>query len=99
MPTINKVKKKRVYNKHTNGGKLHAKFATSSLRESYIMEHPLCEMCLEEGKTTPVEEVHHKIPICTGKDELEQLTLAMDYNNLISLCKYHHYLIHHKCKK
>lgn len=34
--------------------------AWKRIRDRYAAKHPLCEKCLEEGRITPVEEVHHK---------------------------------------
>ncbi len=48
------------------------------IRAQYIAAHPLCERCLAEGKHTPVQEVHHKIPLSKGGTN--------DYSNLMSLC-------------
>lgn len=93
MPTIVKPKKQHSYKpKEKNLRKCYNSYR--NIRDAYIIEHPLCEMCLEEGKTTPVSEVHHKTPILTGKDDLEMLNLATDPDNLIGLCQYHHHLIH-----
>lgn len=95
MPTIARIQKKKVeYKPKTKPTKAYN--AYRDLRKAYIMEHPLCEDCLKEGKITAVQEVHHIKPILSGKDELEQLALATDPNNLISLCEYHHHLRHKK---
>ena len=69
------------------------------LRNAYLMQHPLCEMCLKEGKTSITEEIHHKIPILTGLTDSERTSLLLNANNLIALCKYHHHLIHKQMKK
>ena len=53
-----------------------------AIRASYVRRHPLCEDCLEEGKTVPVYEVHHKIAIRDGGTHA--------FKNLRSLCKFHH---------
>ena len=105
MPTLYKPKKKEaarpskekvanVYNKYRN------------LRKVYVMQHPLCQDCLnpdiinEDGsygeKITPVAEVHHIVPILTGKTELERKNIGLDPNNLVGLCKFHHHLKHKK---
>lgn len=99
MPTINKAPKRNTYVKHTDSSKAYNCPQWKHLRASYIMKHPLCEMCLEEGKIKPVEEVHHKIPISTGIDELQMKDLLLDENNLIGLCEEHHHLIHNKIRK
>lgn len=51
------------------------------LRESYIEEHYLCELCLEVDRTSPAKIVDHRIPF-KGKDD----PLRLDRNNLQSLC-------------
>lgn len=40
--------------------------AWKRIRDRYAKEHPLCEMCLKEGRLTPVQEVHHILPISQG---------------------------------
>lgn len=60
--------------------------AWKRIRTKYVSEHPLCEMCLKEGKLVPVEEVHHILPVSQGG------THARD--NLMSLCQSCHTKIH-----
>ena len=66
------------------------------LRKSYLSEHPLCEICLEKGKSVMAENVHHKTEISSGQDEEEMKRLGFDYNNLQSLCRTCHKAIHDK---
>lgn len=42
---------------------------------------PLCERCLDEGRTRAATEVHHIV----GVDESEQLRL--EWSNLMSVCR------------
>ena len=58
------------------------------IRDRYAAEHPLCEVCKENGRFVPAEEVHHKKPISQGG------THARD--NLMSLCRSCHTKIHHE---
>ena len=60
--------------------------AWKCIRDHYVIEHPLCEMCLEKGHLTPVDEVHHVLPIASGG--------AHEMINLMSLCKSCHTKIH-----
>lgn len=53
---------------------------------AYAAAHPLCERCLKEGRYTPVDEVHHILPISKGGDHRE--------SNLMSLCQSCHTKIH-----
>ena len=52
------------------------------IRDIYISEHPLCEVCKRNGKLTPAEEVHHIKPLSQGGTNAE--------DNLMSLCKVCH---------
>ena len=61
--------------------------AWKRIRDRYAAEHPLCETCLKEGRLTPVQEVHHILPVSKGG------THARD--NLMSLCQSCHTKIHH----
>lgn len=104
MPTIEKTpRKKRNGSRYSNPDSKHAisqKIYNSSiwrkLRKSYLMQHPLCEMCLTEDRTTPACEVHHIKEINTGTNELEMMNIAYDSNNLIALCSACHDKIHNK---
>lgn len=49
------------------------------MRNAYVAKHPLCEDCLEQGRTTPVAEVHHVLPLEHGGTH--------DETNLRGLCK------------
>lgn len=97
MPTIQKAKKINRYQRHGNNLVVHKLYNTAKwqkLRNAYIMEHPLCEKCLESGITTAAQEVHHITPISRGKDELEMKDLAFNYNNLMALCEECHHKLH-----
>lgn len=54
----------------------------------------LCQDCLKAGIYKPAEEVHHIIPITPTNINDESITLNMD--NLISLCKDCHHKRHEK---
>lgn len=76
------------YNKYSRSADVHKKYgrAWKRIRDSYAREHPLCERCLAEGKTTLMEEVHHKIPISQGGTHARA--------NLMSLCHSCHNKVH-----
>lgn len=58
------------------------------IRKKYAEAHPLCEMCFSEGRITPVEHIHHIVPLSEGGTH--------DEENLMSLCKSCHSKIHAK---
>ena len=61
--------------------------AWKRIRDRYAAEHPLCEQCLKEGRLTPVQEVHHILPVSKGGTHARE--------NLMSLCQSCHTKIHH----
>ena len=69
------------YNRYERDPEVTRKYgrAWKRIRDRYAKVHPLCESCLEEGRLTPVEEVHHIVPISQGGTHNE--------NNLMSLCQ------------
>ena len=86
------IHKYKIYNKLINS------YAWQKLRHSKFVANPICERCLEVGRVTPTEEVHHIIPVEQGRDETEMRKLAYDYNNLQSLCKACHAEVHANTK-
>ena len=58
------------------------------IRGLYVKQHPVCEMCLKEGKLIPVEEVHHIVPLLQGGSN--------KFSNLMSLCQSCHTKIHYE---
>ncbi len=78
------------YNRYERAADVNRKYgrAWKRIRDRYAQTHPLCEMCLKEGRLTPVEEVHHILPISRGGDHRE--------SNLMSLCQSCHTKLHHE---
>lgn len=60
--------------------------AWKRIRDRYVHKHPLCELCLKEGRYVAVEEVHHIVPLAEGGSN--------DESNLMSLCRSCHEKIH-----
>lgn len=60
--------------------------AWTRIRHRYASKHPLCEMCMKEGRYVAVEEVHHIVPLSEGGTH--------DESNLMSLCRSCHEKIH-----
>lgn len=99
MPTIVKLQKKQKPSSgrtETDIRKLRQKAYQNTAwrkeRDNYLREHPLCEKCLEKGKITPAQDIHHKkSPFKNGEINWN---LLYDENNLMSLCKECHGNIH-----
>ena len=98
MPTINKGQKKKSEYKKNGDNVIAARIYNTpewkALRKAKKMSNPICEICWKDGKVSPTEEIHHIKPILSGKDELQMMDIAYDYDNLISLCKECHHKIH-----
>lgn len=56
----------------------------------------LCEDCLQKGIIRPATEVHHIIPIESGRNYEEKCRLAYDPENLRCLCSDCHHKAHIK---
>lgn len=56
------------------------------LRRQYLQAHPLCERCEAEGYVRSAVDLHHVVPVETGKTQQEMERLAFDVNNLRALC-------------
>ncbi len=56
------------YNKYERSPNHNKKYgrAWKRIRDRYAKAHPLCERCLKEGRYTPMEEVHHILPVNRG---------------------------------
>ena len=80
---------RRQYDKYERSPDVHKKYgrAWKRIRDRYASEHPLCEKCLEDGKVTLMDEVHHILPVSRGGTH--------DRSNLMSLCRSCHNKIHH----
>ena len=81
---------RRQYDKYERSPYVNKKYgrAWKRIRDRYVAEHPLCEMCLEQGKLTPVDEVHHVLPVSKGGTHAR--------GNLMALCRSCHNKIHHE---
>ena len=57
----------------------------------------LCERCKKRGLIVPAEEVHHKIKLTP--DNINRPEIALNWANLIALCKDCHLKAHRKQKR
>lgn len=65
-----------------------------SIRIEKLKKNPLCEICLEKGVIKLATDVHHIIPISTGKTIQDKQRLGFDLNNINSVCEECHKDIH-----
>ena len=84
-----RTEERRKYDKFERSSDVNRKYgrAWKRIRDRYAAEHPLCEQCLKEGRLTPVQEVHHILPVSKGGTHARE--------NLMSLCQSCHTKIHH----
>ena len=66
------------------------------LRVAKYRDNPLCELCLKEGVSQSTEAIHHIHPIEDSSSKEEMRKWAFMWDNLLSVCKYHHAKIHKK---
>ncbi|MBU4541801.1 MAG: HNH endonuclease [Firmicutes bacterium] len=68
------------YNKYQRDPETRKRYGWSwkRIRDRYIRNNSLCEMCLKKGRLTPAQEVHHIKPLSKGGTH--------DEKNLMALC-------------
>jgi len=77
------------YNRQERDPEINARYQNDewrSIRETYIISYPFCEICKKHGKLVRAEEVHHIVPLAEGGSNA--------VSNLISLCHRCHARIH-----
>jgi len=98
MPFINRLPKKHnTSDKRKERQKIYATDRWRKLRLIKLQESPLCEICLLNNIVTSADHVHH-LDSFMNYDELKRIEVAYDYNNLMSICEFHHNQIHNKRK-
>ena len=80
------------YDKYSRSPDKNRKYGRSwkRIRDRYIKAHPLCELCLKEGKYTPATEIHHIKFVEDGGGNED--------SNLLAVCHSHHEWIHRNHK-
>ena len=59
--------------------------AWQDARNAYIRAHPLCERCMEHGRVTPGQIVHHKVHL--SPENINDPTIALGFDNLETVCR------------
>lgn len=85
---LHRKSERRKYDKYERDPDVKKKYGHQweKIRNRYIMQHPLCERCLAEGRSTLATIVHHKLPVRRGGTHAE--------DNLMSVCASCHNKIH-----
>lgn len=65
-----------------------------TLRNDWITDHPICEMCKSKGFIRAARCVHHITPVESGRTEAAQRLLAFSPSNLQALCYECHSEVH-----
>jgi 5-methylcytosine-specific restriction protein A len=73
------------YDRDPESGKRYGR-TWKQIRSAFLASHPLCEMCIEEGRLTPATLVHHKRKLTDGGTN--------DEDNLQALCLECHSRLH-----
>lgn len=102
-PTLTFYKKSKNFSpKNHNNLEIHKIYNSrpwKKLRLFYLMNHPLCKKCLEVGLIVVGVEVDHIKEISSGINIDEKLALALDENNLQTLCLACHHKKHNNKKQ
>ena len=98
MPTILLARRERNYKPKPENTRVYNSKRWKKLRTAKFRDSPMCELCLEVGRTKQADVIHHKVPWQTGRTEDEKYDLIIDYDNLQSLCHTCHSEIHHKLR-
>lgn len=99
MPEINRVpkRKREITDRARERQEVYNTPIWKRMQRAKLMECPLCESCLLEGKTTPSKQVHHIVSFM-NYEGLKRQEVAYNYGNLIALCIECHTKKHNKKK-
>lgn len=103
MPTINKPTPKPdprtgdSYNRERR--RIYNTTRWRRLRALKQAAAPLCELCLQQGRITPAEDIHHRTSFMTAPTRQQREQLAYDWQNLMSLCKQCHQKLHNSAHR
>ncbi len=99
MPTINKPKPKPSA-RRLQRQKMYRLKEWKNLRDYWMQQHPLCQMCQLKGIVKEGEHVHHMLsPFEEGISDLEAKLRLLSWQNLMTLCRECHNEMHGNVKK
>lgn len=97
---LNNKRKRNKSNKEKLRVKLYNLKKWKVLRAAYLMTHPLCKICEDEGRITPASSCHHiNSPFDEGLTDEQRIGRLLDPNNIISICHKCHGLLHQRKQK
>lgn len=104
MPYIKRkeINVEQVPYQHTQKEKMNSSadfynsLAWKRLRNTFLKEHPVCQICLDHGRVSPTQDIHHATPFMRGNTEEEKWNLLLDEKNLIPCCEKCHLGLHAK---
>lgn len=106
MPYINQKpivlipREKTISSNRADRQKAYKSKQWKDLRNLYIAQHPLCEICLQKGIYMPATDVHHlSSPFEPGLTEQQRQYRLLLWDNLQSLCKECHGNLHYEQQK
>jgi 5-methylcytosine-specific restriction protein A len=79
------AKRYNKYDRDPGSGRRYGR-TWKQIRSAFLASHPLCEMCIAEGRLTPATLVHHKRKLTDGGTN--------DEDNLQALCLECHSRLH-----
>ena len=68
------------------------------LRVAKYRANPMCELCEADGISHSTEAIHHRHPIEDSSSMAEMRMWAFKWDNLVSVCRYHHAKLHKELK-
>lgn len=102
MPYINRKlhrEKLPTYKHNNQSSEYYNSIYWQNIRNAYIVEHPLCEVCLRKDIIKPADHIHHIKPFLTGTTQFEKWDLLLNKDNLIAVCVPCHKELHRKLRK
>ena len=94
MPILKKVKPEpQLRINRDNRRQIYNSQRWKKLRRVKLIQNPLCEICLKDGKIVPAVDIHHKDSFTNYTGQLRYYK-AYDFDNLLSVCKQCHAALH-----
>ena len=70
-----------VKRERTGADRFRGSAAWQRFRKWFRREHPLCQLCDDDGRVEPATDIHHIVGIMQAPDR------ALDESNVVALCR------------